>query len=98
MSDSPMWKRGKRSRSYNWTRQPCWARSVETVLPAGPPPMTTTSVVVQPFGLLMGSTFLRIESSLPGAGSIFVRQPGRAQQHGQLLELARRQVPELADV
>src|SRR6185436_6067745 len=38
-----MWKRGKVSRSKSWTRRPCWARSVDTVEPAGPPPMTTTS-------------------------------------------------------
>src|SRR5262245_42666148 len=43
MSDSPMWKRGKRSRSNSSTRRPCCASSVETVDPAGPPPMTTTS-------------------------------------------------------
>src|SRR5437016_4816177 len=46
MSDSPMWKRGKRSRSYSLTLQPCWASRVETVLPAGPPPMTMTSAVL----------------------------------------------------
>src|SRR5436309_3223807 len=44
MSDSPMWKRGKRSRSKRRTRTPCWASSVETVEPAGPPPMTATSI------------------------------------------------------
>src|SRR6267142_5193886 len=43
MSDSPIWKRGKRSRSQRTTLQPCWARSVAQVLPAGPPPMTRTS-------------------------------------------------------
>src|SRR4051794_13851984 len=38
-----MWKRGKISRSKSCTRRPCLASSVETVDPAGPPPMTTTS-------------------------------------------------------
>src|SRR3954468_18571977 len=38
-----MWKRGKISRSNSWTRRPCLASSVDTVEPAGPPPMTTTS-------------------------------------------------------
>ncbi len=40
-----MWKRGKRSRSNSSTVTPCCASSVETVDPAGPPPMTTTSVM-----------------------------------------------------
>src|SRR5687768_15662734 len=43
ISDSPMWKRGKRSRSNRPTRTPCCASNVDTVEPAGPPPMTTTS-------------------------------------------------------
>src|SRR3972149_2740300 len=43
MSDSPMWNRGNRSRSNSATRRPRWASSVETVDPAGPPPITTTS-------------------------------------------------------
>src|SRR6516162_7639033 len=50
-----MWKRGKRSRSNSLTRQPCWASRVETVLPAGPPPITTTSVVLE---LTFGSSLL----------------------------------------
>src|SRR5262245_41324056 len=48
-----MWKRGKCSRSNRTTRQPCWASSVETVLPAGPPPMTTTSTECSPLGEAM---------------------------------------------
>src|SRR6185436_17975460 len=43
MSDSPIWNRGKRSRSIRTTCSPRWARRVETVEPAGPPPITTTS-------------------------------------------------------
>src|SRR5262245_48470169 len=38
-----MWKRGKRSRSNSCTFTPCCASKVETVDPAGPPPITTTS-------------------------------------------------------
>jgi hypothetical protein len=38
-----MWKRGKRSRSNRTTRRPRWAIRVETVEPAGPPPITITS-------------------------------------------------------
>src|SRR5262245_12861717 len=44
MRDSPMWKRGPFSRSNRWTRRPFWATRVEAVEPAGPPPMTMTSV------------------------------------------------------
>src|SRR5439155_7021429 len=46
ISDSPMWNRGKRIRSKSRTRKPCFAASVETVEPAGPPPMTTMSQAV----------------------------------------------------
>jgi hypothetical protein len=46
ISDSPMWKRGNSSRSNSHTRTPRWASRVETVLPAGPPPMTTTSTSI----------------------------------------------------
>src|SRR5262245_39333699 len=45
MSDSPMWNRGNRSRSKSRTRYPCFATSAETVEPAGPPPMTATSIM-----------------------------------------------------
>src|SRR5690606_17796838 len=43
-SDSPMWKRGWRSFSSCVTRHPLRASSVAMVLPAGPPPITSTSV------------------------------------------------------
>src|SRR4029450_3970413 len=42
-SDSPMWKRGKASRSTSVTRRPPWARQVAAVEPPGPPPITSTS-------------------------------------------------------
>src|SRR5690242_17612634 len=38
-----MWKRGKRSRSKSAVERPPSAISVDTVDPAGPPPITTTS-------------------------------------------------------
>src|SRR5262245_23122840 len=44
ISDSPMWKRGKCSRSRRRTFLPCWASSVAAVEPLGPPPMTMTSI------------------------------------------------------
>src|SRR5262245_45702793 len=43
MSDSPMWKRGKRSRSKRWTRSPTFARTVAEVEAAGSSPVTATS-------------------------------------------------------
>ena len=46
ISDSPMWNRGKRSRSNSTTRWPCRAMSVDAVAPAGPPPITTTGTSV----------------------------------------------------
>src|SRR6185436_17849203 len=46
ISDSPIWKRGKRSRSNSCTLTPCCASREDTVEPAGPPPMTTTSEFV----------------------------------------------------
>src|SRR5262245_57347717 len=96
MSDSPMWKRGKRSRSNSSTLQPRWARRVEPVLPAGPPPMTTTSVVRGgALAGVMGSPWLR---SAPGAGGVLVRQAGGAEQGGQVVEFLGRQVAELAGV
>src|SRR5436309_7715300 len=42
-SDSPTWKRGKRSRSKQTTSRPARARRAAAVAPAGPPPTTTTS-------------------------------------------------------
>ena len=51
MSDSPMWKRGKCSRSKSSTLWPCCASRVETVEPAGPPPMTTTSAFLVIFAM-----------------------------------------------
>ena len=42
-SDSPMWKRGKRSRSKQATARPARARTVAAVEPPGPPPTTATS-------------------------------------------------------
>ena len=42
-SDSPMWKRGKRSRSTRTTQRPRWARAIAAGAPAGPPPATATS-------------------------------------------------------
>jgi predicted metalloprotease len=41
--DSPMWKRGTRSRSSTTTLRPRWASAVAAVEPPGPPPMTATS-------------------------------------------------------
>ena len=41
--DSPMWKRGNRSRSSTTTLRPRWASAVAAVEPPGPPPMTATS-------------------------------------------------------
>ena len=42
-SDSPMWKRGNRSRSKRMTRRPLRASQADAAEPAGPPPATTTS-------------------------------------------------------
>jgi len=42
-SDSPILKRGKRSRSTSSTSSPAWASFVAQVLPPGPPPTTSTS-------------------------------------------------------
>ena len=47
--DSPTWSRGKRSLSSRTTRQPWRASMVAAALPAGPPPMTTTSAFIIPF-------------------------------------------------
>ena len=47
-------------------RQPCWASRVETVQPAGPPPMTTTSVEVVIWMLLragIGGRLARVSKS-----------------------------------
>src|SRR5262245_49146767 len=45
-NDSPIWSRGKCSRSRSSTCQPLRASIVAVVLPPGPPPMTTTSAVM----------------------------------------------------
>src|SRR5262245_21523758 len=53
-----MWKRGKRSRSNSVTLTPCCASNVDTVDPAGPPPITITSDIVgrrQPLHDLLGN-------------------------------------------
>src|SRR5579883_2193859 len=42
-SDSPMWKRGKTSRSRRSTLRPRWRRKLAVEEPAGPPPATITS-------------------------------------------------------
>ena len=42
-SDSPMWNRGKASRSNRMTRRPARASAAAAVDPAGPPPTTITS-------------------------------------------------------
>src|SRR6516225_7836422 len=81
MSDSPIWKRGNRSRSNRVTRTPCWASRVETVLPAGPPPITTTSVDLSSMRIPRGS--------FPTAGGMFVRLSGGVEQGGQLAELSQ---------
>ena len=44
--DSPTWARGKCAFSKTVTANPARASNVATVLPAGPPPMTTTSAFV----------------------------------------------------
>src|SRR5579884_3820751 len=99
-----MWKRGKRSRSKSCTLQPCCARRVETVLPAGPPPMTTTSAVPLPWDEAMRGSFFRTPRdavgtvSAPAAGGAFVRQPGGPEQGGQLAQLRLGQVAELPQV
>ena len=41
--DSPTWARGNRAFSKTVTARPARASNVATVLPAGPPPMTTIS-------------------------------------------------------
>ncbi len=45
-SDSPMWKRGCRSRSTSVTFRPLRASSAAAVEPAGPPPTTRTSLSI----------------------------------------------------
>src|SRR5262245_37796543 len=101
MSDSPMWKRGKRSRSNRTTRWPCWARSVEAVEPAGPPPMTTTSGA--PLrdcsgGNMRGLLQIVGGMSEPVAVWKLVGQAGRVEQIDQRLEVGARQVAELSGV
>src|SRR5215468_2885664 len=49
-SDSPIWSRGKCSRSRSSTCQPWRASMVAVVLPPGPPPITTTSAVRSALG------------------------------------------------
>ncbi len=41
--DSPMWKRGKRSRSSTSTLRPRRASAAAALEPPGPPPITATS-------------------------------------------------------
>src|SRR5437868_15262001 len=87
MSDSPMWKRGNFSRSNSRTLWPCCAMRVETVEPAGPPPMTTTS------GCCVADiSSLRL---LPGAVFLFVGGAGGAEQLAEAAQVAGRQVAEL---
>ena len=50
-SDSPMWKRGCRAFSSSVTCRPARASSVAAVEPAGPPPITRTSVASTALGL-----------------------------------------------
>src|SRR5712692_9102686 len=64
-SDSPIWSRGKRSRSRSSTRQPWRASMVAVVLPPGPPPITTTSAERSALGagaipMLLGSDSSRL--------------------------------------
>src|SRR5262245_3981952 len=101
MSDSPMWKRGKRSRSKSWTLWPCCAIRVEAVEPAGPPPMTTTSalsagvrggVKARP---QLGS---RGTASGPQSGRVLMRCAGGAEQVDQRSQLLPAQVAELLGV
>src|SRR5947207_9497773 len=65
-NDSPIWSRGKRSRSRSSTCQPLRASMVAVVLPPGPPPITTTSAVIS---ALAASAALAARSVL-GAGAI----------------------------
>src|SRR5437588_328040 len=94
MRDSPMWKRGKRSRSNNSTFRPCCARRVDTVLPAGPPPITTTSVVRS------AMFYLRVcrSRSAPGTVGALVGKPGGAEEGDEGLEVLAGQVAELPGV
>src|SRR5262245_55561541 len=64
-SDSPIWSRGKRSRSRRSTCQPWRASMVAVVLPPGPPPTTITSAVRSALGAgaiprLLGSDSSRL--------------------------------------
>src|SRR5215510_2954189 len=64
-SDSPMWSRGKRSRSRRSTCQSWRASMVAVVLLPGPPPITTTSAVRSALGagaipMLLGSDSSRL--------------------------------------
>src|SRR5262245_38501917 len=75
-----------------WT--PLWARRVDTVLPAGPPPTTTTSAVCVAMFRLRGSG----KGLPPGAVGIFVGQPGSAQEGDECFEVLVVQVAELPGV
>src|SRR4051794_6153676 len=93
-----MWKRGKRSRSNSCTRKPCWASSVDTVEPAGPPPMTTTSGDPSRgvWGDDMGALSFGRWGLTPVTLRRLVRAPGGAEQVDQGPQLGRLEVAELA--
>src|SRR5262245_25293465 len=97
-----MWKRGKCSRSNSCTRQPCWARRVEVVAPAGPPPMTTTCELKPSAELCRDmnrlSFVLLPNESQPVTVRPLVGPAGGAEQVGQGGELGPAQVAELAPV
>src|SRR5687768_12343800 len=89
ISDSPMWNRGKGSRSNSRTLKPCCAMSVDVVAPAGPPPITTTSVSVtgRVSVELIGGLSLEQGGRLPPAAfGCLVRGSGPPQQVDQSLQ------------
>src|SRR5437016_11318299 len=88
-SDSPIWSRGKRSRSRSSTCQPWRASMVAVVLPPGPPPITTTSAVRSALGAgaiprLLGSDSGRLGLNRFACRRIDLKGAGQFQLFGHL--------------
>src|SRR5215475_5274496 len=88
-SDSPIWSRGKRSRSRRSTCQPWRASMVAVVLPPGPPPITTTSAVRLALGAgaiprLLGSDSRRLCLNRLACRRIDLEGAGQLQLFGHL--------------
>jgi len=82
-SDSPMWKRGWRDFSSTVTFQPARASWIAAVLPAGPPPMISTSGVAcgaapdagpGPGGNAMASAVAEVMRARPARAAILIQR------------------------